>query len=346
MNNSNNFNICEKCGTANPIVAKYCYQCGGQLRTPEDPIVCNKCNTVNSGSARFCKFCGSQLFKGNSIKICPRCNHTLPSEVSVCDRCNFEFPLLNTNILPAQQFTSLNQPIQISQKTATQPITAGVNVLNKANTNTYQQIQGDSVAASDTENIKINKPRQAKAIIGSQLFLIFTLCFAYVLIGWERIVPTSWYSWGIFSFLPIYNDGGTVVTTGLKIIVDITNSIFAGTLLAMPIYLWVFGGLILLVLLTALISIIGNLTRLFSGRCAKKATWWYFVMALISGIVLFVFYMSGKNIFLKDLLFSATPIVTGYGSMLYIIPGFYMFMFLLSFIFKAAKPKDIIDIRR
>lgn len=52
MNNSNNFNVCEKCGTANPLIAKYCYQCGAHLKTPEDPIVCNNCNTVNSGATK------------------------------------------------------------------------------------------------------------------------------------------------------------------------------------------------------------------------------------------------------------------------------------------------------
>lgn len=91
MNNSNNFNVCEKCGTANPLIAKYCYQCGAHLKTPEDPIVCNNCNTVNSGSARYCKHCGNKLFRGSTVKICPRCNHTVNGDAYICERCGFEF---------------------------------------------------------------------------------------------------------------------------------------------------------------------------------------------------------------------------------------------------------------
>jgi ribosomal protein L40E len=354
MNNSNNFNICEKCGTANPIVAKYCYQCGGQLRTPEDPIVCSKCNTVNSGSARFCKFCGTKLFAGNSIKVCPRCNHTVYAEASICDRCNFEFPLFTNNILPVltqPQCTPLNQPAAATVNLSRQQNAAlpHPNLAQSAqlpsNINNQEQTQSNAVAASDTADGKKTR-RNAKALVGSLLSLILTLCLAYVIIGWEKIVPANWFSWGIFSFLPFYNNGGTVYTTGLNIITDIVNSIFAGALFTMPIYLWVFGVLILLVLLTVLISVIGNIVRLFSAKCAKKATWWYFVLALLSGIVLLGFYLATKNVFLKDILFGASPTVVGYGFMLYIIPGFYMFMFLLSFIFKATKPKNIMDIRR
>lgn len=89
MNNSNNFNVCEKCGTANPLIAKYCYQCGAHLKTPEDPIVCNNCNTVNSGSARYCKHCGNKLFRGSTVKICPRCNHTVNGDAYICERVRF-----------------------------------------------------------------------------------------------------------------------------------------------------------------------------------------------------------------------------------------------------------------
>lgn len=35
MINSNNANRCEKCGTENPPIAKYCFQCGAHLKAPK-----------------------------------------------------------------------------------------------------------------------------------------------------------------------------------------------------------------------------------------------------------------------------------------------------------------------
>ena len=116
MNNSNNFNVCEKCGTANPLIAKYCYQCGAHLKTPEDPIVCNNCNTVNSGSARYCKHCGNKLFRGSTVKICPRCNHTVNGDAYICERCGFEFVAMrpvvqNIPQLPQNAGGSAEKPV-------------------------------------------------------------------------------------------------------------------------------------------------------------------------------------------------------------------------------------------
>ena len=47
--NQNNYNVCGRCGSANPLSARYCYQCGFELKSPEAPVVCTKCNTVNPG---------------------------------------------------------------------------------------------------------------------------------------------------------------------------------------------------------------------------------------------------------------------------------------------------------
>jgi len=62
MNNtSNSFNVCPRCGTANSLSARYCYQCGGQLKAPEEPVACPNCGAVNSGTANFCRVCGATL---------------------------------------------------------------------------------------------------------------------------------------------------------------------------------------------------------------------------------------------------------------------------------------------
>ena len=35
----NKFNVCSRCGSANPISARYCYQCGFEMKSPEAPVV-------------------------------------------------------------------------------------------------------------------------------------------------------------------------------------------------------------------------------------------------------------------------------------------------------------------
>lgn len=90
MQNANSFNICTRCGTPNSLSAKYCYQCGGQLKVPEEPIVCHKCNTINTGLANFCRNCGATLKVGSQTKICPCCNKEVPVEQSQC-KCGYKF---------------------------------------------------------------------------------------------------------------------------------------------------------------------------------------------------------------------------------------------------------------
>lgn len=90
MNSSNSYNVCTRCGTPNSLSAKYCYQCGGQLKVPEQPVVCEKCNTVNTGMANFCRNCGSTLKIGTLTKNCPRCNKQVPQENAQCS-CGYSF---------------------------------------------------------------------------------------------------------------------------------------------------------------------------------------------------------------------------------------------------------------
>ena len=89
--NSNNFNICPRCGTSNSLHARYCFQCGAQLKAPQEPVVCQKCHTVNTSSANFCRTCGAGLAKMNlATKECPKCHNTVDSQANVCS-CGYVF---------------------------------------------------------------------------------------------------------------------------------------------------------------------------------------------------------------------------------------------------------------
>lgn len=87
----NKFNVCSRCGSANPISARYCYQCGFEMKSPEAPVVCPKCNTVNQSSANFCKRCGSPLPKPQNKIICPTCGCVCSPEAKRCLNCGQDF---------------------------------------------------------------------------------------------------------------------------------------------------------------------------------------------------------------------------------------------------------------
>ncbi len=109
MNNSNSYNVCTRCGTPNSLSAKYCYQCGGQLKVPEQPIVCAKCNTVNTGIANFCRNCGATLKIGALTKKCPRCSKEVEQENSQCS-CGYSFA---QNGAPVRAKDSPSDPVDV-----------------------------------------------------------------------------------------------------------------------------------------------------------------------------------------------------------------------------------------
>jgi ribosomal protein L40E len=53
--------ICPKCNEPNPIDARFCLTCSGDLETKVDQVVCAKCGQNNSSNARFCRKCGKAL---------------------------------------------------------------------------------------------------------------------------------------------------------------------------------------------------------------------------------------------------------------------------------------------
>lgn len=90
MNSSNSFNICPRCGNSNSLNAKYCSRCGAQLKVPTEAVVCHKCHTRNSSLANFCRNCGATLKVGAQTKICPRCGREIGAEENMC-ACGYSF---------------------------------------------------------------------------------------------------------------------------------------------------------------------------------------------------------------------------------------------------------------
>ncbi|MEG2014350.1 MAG: zinc ribbon domain-containing protein, partial [Clostridia bacterium] len=106
MSKTNNFNVCPRCGTANALSAKFCFQCGSELRVPDEPIVCPKCNTVNTSMANFCKTCGANLRTNAQTRVCPRCGNVVDIGEAFCDKCNYAFNNVSGAVAPRTVGTS------------------------------------------------------------------------------------------------------------------------------------------------------------------------------------------------------------------------------------------------
>lgn len=198
MNNSNNFNVCEKCGTANPLIAKYCYQCGAHLKTPEDPIVCNNCNTVNSGSARYCKHCGNKLFRGSTVKICPRCNHTVNGDAYICERCGFEFVAMrpvvqNIPQLPQNAGGSAENRKPQQKRTEKTAGGAAADLLRSSRSARLRTAAADGISArGGSLDSRLGKEVRSKSEdLGCNHHDFVGLAFLYAFVGYPAIMPQN-----------------------------------------------------------------------------------------------------------------------------------------------------------
>lgn len=98
MSNLDNFNTCPRCNTPNPSIAKFCFQCGAQLKSNDVPVVCPKCHTPNAGKSSYCRTCGSKLVGGGITKICPRCTSEIDANSTICPKCGLTFAPTGTAI--------------------------------------------------------------------------------------------------------------------------------------------------------------------------------------------------------------------------------------------------------
>lgn len=205
-------------GTANPLIAKYCYQCGAHLKTPEDPIVCNNCNTVNSGSARYCKHCGNKLFRGSTVKICPRCNHTVNGDAYICERCGFEFVAMRPVV---QNIPQLPQNAGGSAENR-KPNKKELRKQQAAQQQTYYAPPAQPVYAQPQQTVYL--PAAAASTVGSEkksearvrtwgaIIMILSLAFLYAFVGYPAIMPQNLLGGEMLGYYSV--EGGNFSTAG------------------------------------------------------------------------------------------------------------------------------------
>lgn len=247
MQNTQNFNICEKCGATNPLSAKFCFQCGNPLRNPSQPIQCENCGTANSSVASYCKFCGKPLFR-EKPRTCPRCHNTVSYNAVVCDKCHFRMP-----IVEEQE----EQPLPILQP---------------------------NPDATQQTNLSAFAKYPAKALVGNILYCVLSVLFLYVLLGIPYLTPQSLLNSGLFDFFA-HAPGSTECTSGFYCLQICIDSIFAkgSTSLTLPIA--VVSMAIILSAVTAIMSFIINLARIINKNQAKKTSYAYLFVAIINAIL-------------------------------------------------------------
>jgi membrane protease subunit (stomatin/prohibitin family) len=72
-------NICPKCGSKNPLKAKFCLECGEKLETQS---VCPNCGKPVIPGAKFCLECGTKL-----KSVCPNCGKEIIPGAKFCLEC-------------------------------------------------------------------------------------------------------------------------------------------------------------------------------------------------------------------------------------------------------------------
>lgn len=235
MSNLNNFNICPRCNTPNPMVAKFCFQCGTQLKSPDTPTVCSKCNTVNTGRSSYCKTCGNKLVGASATKICPRCSNTVHANSNICEKCGYAF----------------------SSASAAYPRN-GAQGAKAASASLTQQ-----AAAQRQRGRAVNvRSGSGKGRAAGFFALILALAAAYFLLM-PPFMALQGFGQG---FLRV---NGTILT-GWGYIKNIINN-FSGIFAAQTVLDWAILGVFALTLLTVLVEFISGLVQLIKGRQAKKA---------------------------------------------------------------------------
>ena len=79
--NGDNTVKCPICGASNPVVRRFCGECGNRLATG---VICPHCGTENQPGMRFCGECGQQLIVPSK---CSACGFENPPGSRFCGNC-------------------------------------------------------------------------------------------------------------------------------------------------------------------------------------------------------------------------------------------------------------------
>jgi hypothetical protein len=298
MNNSNNYNICPRCGTANSLSSKFCFQCGAALKVPEEPIVCPTCKRINSSLANFCLSCGTPLKVGGESKICPRCGKEVVADQTVCN-CGYRFgPIRQVN--PSRE--------------AVDPRT------------------GAGYPAAATTAVEDVKPAsKAAGRVMAAIAAVLALVIAYVYYsttgflsgeGFIYNIQSNLFGGDIFGILSLYKGGCIVMPTSLSeyLVVGIQslNTLTIGN--------WIALGFVALCAAVLVAYFVVNIVRIFSGKRSKRANIILLIVAILSTLLTILVLLDSET----RLQFPSTVL-----NWLFVLDGYYVSFYSIGFVFFA-----------
>ncbi len=298
--NNNSFNTCSRCGSANSLSAKYCYQCGARLKVPDEPKACPKCGTINSGLSNYCRACGTVLQSSTQVKYCPICHKELPASQPVCD-CGYSFVAPPANVKRGK-------------------------VRNEA--------VSASAAATDSAEVATPKKRRGGRGIAF-LSIIFMLIFYYLLFAPANIRWTT-----LTNFLSVYMvDGVPNGANGMDVIMSFYQTIAETMTIPTDVHTLTLVSMIAIISLTIGIQFLCALIRLIAGirPRMKRSNIFYFILFLLTGIASALLFCSTIWDFLAIF---APAAGTTMGYLIFLIPAYYLVFWLMSFGTKVRKPKE------
>ena len=300
--NNNSFNTCSRCGSANSLSAKYCYQCGARLKVPDEPKACPKCGTINSGLSNYCRACGSALQGNVQVKYCPQCHKELPVGQTVCD-CGYSF------VAPT------------NAKRGKVQNTAGVPAAN--------------AAATDSAEVAAPKRSGGRGIAFLSIILIlvfYYLLFAPAAIRWDTLT-------NVLSMYVV--DGAASNTNGMDVITNLVQTIMETKAFPTDAHTITLVAMESVMSLTIGLQFLCALIRLIAGirPRMKRSNILYLILFLLTGICSALLYCSTIPALSKFLGIFA-PAAGSMGFLIFLIPAYYFIFWLMSFGTKVRVPKE------
>ncbi|MCH5160085.1 MAG: zinc ribbon domain-containing protein [Clostridiales bacterium] len=353
MSSSNSFNICPRCGNPNPMSAKYCFKCGGELRLPEEPIVCHHCRTRNTPLANFCRNCGAELKVGYATKICARCGSEVPADQNVCT-CGYVFAHTTyTAPIPVRSDGSIDTTGVTATGTPASDGVASDSSLADKKGKKKEKVKKSTIEKAKDGKVYSHKGGRGFALVA----LILLLVFAYLVMAPFEARPSilSGFDNGItirhntstgdpspaVAYRPTY--GYSMIT----LLVDaITSGAFGNTIISSGGTVQaIISTLVVIFALAVVVHLIVCLVRIIKPRRSYKPNWLYLALAILTTVVvgliiLFNTVAVGEGFFAN--VAGIFKLADGWslGYVLYAIPIYFWFFFLYSLIAKARVLKE------
>lgn len=321
MKSTNSFNVCPRCGTANGLNARFCYQCGGALKVPEEPVACPRCHTVNTGLANFCRSCGTALKVGSASKICPRCGREVFSEDSICT-CGYKFATVTAPVeaKPSQAEQNVASKHKGARIFALVSLLLTVLFAYFLFAPTFVGIADGNLIFDQSQGQGITLRPEFLQVLGNGLF------FGSVD--------------GTTADAPIYGMQVVAQIVGCFVALAQGNSEpILQFLQALPVGKILLFGVLALTAISLVVQLLASIVRLAIGKRPKKPNTWYFVMFFISGLVCaFVtcaLYVTEGGLAPFFQLFA----VEGVNMSIWAICGYYLVFTILSLVAKTKQSK-------